>query len=89
MFLSVFFPGVVFQSAFDEDRRAFAQVLGGYFRRASPKGDFNEGRLVDPFAVLALRRSFIAIPTSVRVCRRVCSANWMSRVKVAHQMTRL
>jgi hypothetical protein len=49
-FLSVFFPGVLFEFAFDKDRRAFGQVLADEFGCSSEEGDIDEGSFIDPFA---------------------------------------
>jgi len=49
-FLSVFFPSVLLEFAFDEDWRALGQILADEFGGPSEEGHVDERGFIDPFA---------------------------------------
>jgi hypothetical protein len=50
--LAVLLPLIELEASFDKDRRAFAEVFAGDFRRPAPERDIDERDLFDPFAGL-------------------------------------
>ena len=51
-FLTVGFPLVQLEPAFDQHRRTLAEVLAGHLRRAAPQRHVDERRFLDPLARL-------------------------------------
>jgi hypothetical protein len=82
-FLTIGFPLIQFQSAFDQDWRPLAQVLTGDFRRAAPKRDVDKRCFFDPFAA----GGFTTIVHGQRIVHHRGTRRGVSQFDVAGQIT--